>query len=207
MMPGGWIIAGAVLVGLLLIVGGGRLRRRFGLGAGRTIALDNVLLTSHRLGLTGRPDRLIKGGGTIIPEEWKSSRAVWPKHWAQMGVYFLLIEDQLEVRPPHGFIVCGNGTRHRIENTAELRAWVLELAGQIRAARAAVIVSEVPRPPVVSAGLCVRHFRYNPLYFGIRTAPVETSSTFRADARISTKRAGRRLPRSDFHGVRRGNHR
>jgi CRISPR-associated exonuclease Cas4 len=65
---------------------------------------------------------------------------VWPNHRAQLGVYFLLIEDQLEVRPPHGFIVCGDGTRHRIENTEELRAWVIDLAGQIRAARAAVTV-------------------------------------------------------------------
>jgi hypothetical protein len=37
-----------------------------------------------------------------------------------------------------GVIVCGDGTRHRVENTDELRAWVLDLAGQIRAARAAV---------------------------------------------------------------------
>ena len=57
-------------------------------------------------------------------------------HRAQLGVYFLLIEDQLGVRPTHGFIVCGDGTRHRVENDDELRAWVLELAGQIRAARA-----------------------------------------------------------------------
>jgi CRISPR-associated exonuclease Cas4 len=36
--------------------------------------------------------------------------------------------------------VLGDGTRHRIENTSELRAYVLELAGQIRAARAVVTV-------------------------------------------------------------------
>ena len=45
-----------------------------------------------------------------------------------------LVEEELRIRPTHGFIVCGDGTRHRIENTTELRAWVLELAGQIRAA-------------------------------------------------------------------------
>ena len=61
-----------------------------------------------------------------------------PWHRAQMGVYFLLVEEELRIRPSHGFIVCGDGTRHRVENTEELRAWVLELAGQIRAARAAV---------------------------------------------------------------------
>jgi hypothetical protein len=60
-------------------------------------------------------------------------------------VYFALIEDQLGVRPPHGFLVGGDGSRHRIENTAELRAWVLDLAGRIRAARA-----DVAKPITVS---------------------------------------------------------
>jgi CRISPR-associated exonuclease Cas4 len=55
-----------------------------------------------------------------------------------MGVYFLLVEEELRIRPTHGFVVLGDGTRHRIENTGKLRALVLELAGPIRAARAAV---------------------------------------------------------------------
>ncbi len=45
---------------------------RRGLGIGKTVSLDRVTLTSRRMGLTGRPDRLIKTDGTIIPEEWKS---------------------------------------------------------------------------------------------------------------------------------------
>ena len=57
-----------------------------------------------------------------------------------MGCYFLLVEEELQIRPTHGFMVCGDGTRHRIENDERLRAWVLDLAGQIRAARAAVTV-------------------------------------------------------------------
>ena len=78
-VPAWWIIAGAVLalvVGLLLVLAARGLRRRQGLGAGRTVALDNVTLTSRRYGLTGRPDRLIREGDTIIPEEWSSTRAV-----------------------------------------------------------------------------------------------------------------------------------
>jgi CRISPR/Cas system-associated exonuclease Cas4 (RecB family) len=132
------LAAAALLVlalGLLLILGGRGMRQRRGLSGGRTVSLDRVTLTSFRLGLTGRPDRLIKADGTIIPEEWKSARVLRPWHRAQMGVYFLLIEEELRIRPPHGFVVCGDGTRHRVENTEELRAWVLALAGQIRAAR------------------------------------------------------------------------
>jgi CRISPR-associated exonuclease Cas4 len=137
-LPPGWIgtaVVLALLAGILLVLAGRRLRERFGLGGGRTVSLDRVTLTSRRLGLTGRPDRLVKGGGTIIPEEWKSSRTLRPWHRAQLGAYFLLIEEQLRIRPSHGFIVCGDGTRHKIDNTEELRTWVLEVADQIREAR------------------------------------------------------------------------
>lgn len=100
------------------------MRQRRGLGGGKTVSLDRVTLTSRRLGLTGRPDRLIKTDGTIIPEEWKSSRSVWPNHKAQLGCYFLLIEENLRIRPTHDFIVLGDGTRNRIDNAgaAELGA-------------------------------------------------------------------------------------
>jgi CRISPR-associated exonuclease Cas4 len=140
-IPAGWLIAGAVLavlLGLVLLLTGRGMRRRRGLGGGKTLSLDRVTLTSRRLALTGRPDRLIRTGGTVIIEEWKSARQVRPWHRAQMGVYFLLAEERFRVKPSHGFIVCGDDTRHRIDNTDELRAWVLGMAGQIRAARAAV---------------------------------------------------------------------
>jgi CRISPR-associated exonuclease Cas4 len=138
MTPTAWIAAGvvlAVLLGLLLILNGKGMRRPRGLGAGRTLALDNSTFISRRYQLAGRPDRLVSEGGALVPEEWKSSHTVRPWHRAQLGVYFLLIEEELRIRPPHGFIVCGDGTRHLVENTEDLRAWVLEVADQIRAAR------------------------------------------------------------------------
>jgi CRISPR-associated exonuclease Cas4 len=61
-----------------------------------------------------------------------------------MGVYFALAEERFRVKPSHGFIVCGDGTRHRIENDEALRAWVLEMAAQIRQSRA-----NVDRPIIV----------------------------------------------------------
>ena len=145
-----WIALGAflaLLLGLWLVLAGRGIRQRRGLGGGKTVSLDRVTLTSRRLGLTGRPDRLIKTEGTVWPEEWKSSPHPRPWHRVQLGTYFLLIEEQLRIRPPYGFIVCGDGTRHRIDNTDDLRAWVLDLAGQIRAARAAV-TQPIPVRPV-----------------------------------------------------------
>jgi CRISPR-associated exonuclease Cas4 len=138
-LPAGWVAMAAVLallLGLWLMWAGRAMRRQRGLGGGKTVSLDRVTLTSRRLGLTGRPDRLIKTEGTVIIEEWKSSGQCRPWHRAQMGVYFALVEDQLGIRPPHGFVVCGDGTRHRVENSEELRAWVLDMAGEIRKLRA-----------------------------------------------------------------------
>ena len=148
-LPAGWMAVAALLgllLGLWLMLAGRSIRQRRGLAGGTTVSLDRLVLTSRRLGLTGRPDRLVKGGGTIIPEEWKSSLKVMPSHRAQMGVYFALIEEELRIRPPHGFIVCGDGTRHQIDNTPELRAWVLGISDQIRAARAAVTVPIAVNP-------------------------------------------------------------
>ena len=153
-LPAWWIAVAAVLallLGLWLMLAGHSMRQRRGLGVGKTVSFDRITLTSHRLRLTGRPDRLIKADGTILVEEWKSSRRVHSSHRAQMAVYFLLDEEELRIRPTHGFIVLGDGTRERIDNTPELRAWVLDLSGQIRAARAAV---NEPIPVNPTAGQC-----------------------------------------------------
>jgi CRISPR-associated exonuclease Cas4 len=68
-----------------------------------------------------------------------------------MGCYFLLIEEELRIRPTHGFIVCSDGARHRVEDDAGLRAWVLDLLAQIRAATAEV-TRQIPVNP--SPGQC-----------------------------------------------------
>jgi len=68
-----------------------------------------------------------------------------------MCVYFLLIEEQLSVRPPNGVVVLGDGSRHRIENEADLRDCVFGWARQVRAARAAVAV---PIPVNPKPGQC-----------------------------------------------------
>ena len=93
-------------------------------------------------------NHLIMMLGEVVRQLWKSSRRLWPEHRAQMGVYLLLVEEELRVRPSHGVIVLGDGSRHMIENDDALRAWVLDLAGQIRAARAVVDqpIQVTPRP-------------------------------------------------------------
>lgn len=147
----GLLVAFCLWLVLALIQGGREVRRREGLSAGRTVSLDRVTLRSERLRLIGRPDRIVRACGEVIPEEWKSGRTLRPSHKAQLGVYFLLIEDQWNVVPTHGFIVLGDGSRHRIANDATLRTETLRLVEGVRAARRAV---ERPIPVDPPAGKC-----------------------------------------------------
>jgi len=123
------------LLGVLVVILAGRGRGKRGLGVGETVALDDVTLYSKQLQLVGRPDRIVRDGELVIPEEWKSSKRVRDSHKLQLGTYFLLIEDLYEVRPPHGFVVLGDGSRVRAENTEALRSDVLKIAAKIRELR------------------------------------------------------------------------
>ncbi|WP_169979817.1 CRISPR-associated protein Cas4 [Tautonia rosea] len=148
--PEFWLLALAIL----LMIASSRLRRTgqgargdAGLSEAETVSLDGFTMTSRRYGLRGRPDRLIRSGSCILPEEWKSSRQLHPWHLAQLGTYFILIEEHYGVRPPCGFVVLGDGTRHRVANTEELREQVLAIAGRIREAR-----QDIQRPIAVRPG-------------------------------------------------------
>ena len=138
-------IALAVL-GLALLIHAIRTRWARGFISGKTVTLDNVTLFSKEHLLVGRPDRIVKRGEELIPEEWKSSKKVQPWHIAQLGTYFILIEEHYGVRPRFGVIVTGDGKRKRISNSDELRARVLDVARQVRAARHQVEVELAASP-------------------------------------------------------------
>src|SRR4051794_6154323 len=122
-----------LLVGGLLIWWAVRSREERGLGSGETVALDDLVLYSERLGLVGRPDRIERQGEFLIPGELKpSAKRVYPGHRLQLGAYFLLIEEEFGVRPPYGVVVIRDGERVEVENTEALRAEVLAIAEKIR---------------------------------------------------------------------------
>ncbi len=137
------LVLALLAVGAVLIWWAVRSRKRRGLGSGETVALDDVTLFSERLMLVGRPDRIIKKGKIHIPEEWKSSKQMNHGHELQLGTYFLLIEEEYGERPPHGFVVLGDGSRVQVKNTEQLRSEVLSIAKNIRESRAR-IDDEIP---------------------------------------------------------------
>src|SRR3954466_13279868 len=130
------LLGGALLLfvlGLLLVVLAMRGRRAQGLSSGETIALDDVTLFSERYRLAGRPDRIVRQDGSLIPEEWKpSAKRLYPGHRLQLGAHFLLIEDEFGVRPPYGVVVIRDGKRIEVENSEALRFEVLSIAEKIR---------------------------------------------------------------------------
>ena len=142
------------LLGLFLVVISKRGRAARGLGVGPTVALDDVTLFSERFKLVGRPDRIVRHGETLIPEEWKSAKRVSDGHKLQLGVYFLLIEEKYGVRPPFGVVVLGDGSRVEVKNTEALRSKVLSIAEAIREHRAK-LSEEIPvRQPAQKCRVC-----------------------------------------------------
>jgi CRISPR-associated exonuclease Cas4 len=142
------------LLGLILVVLSKRGRWLRGLGSGETFALDNVTLFSERLRLVGRPDRIVRDGGHLIPEEWKSSKKVSHGHRLQLGAYFLLIEEEYGKRPPFGVVVLGDGSRVEVENSDELRSEVLVIVEKIRERRPAISDEIAVRQPAWKCRMC-----------------------------------------------------
>ena len=122
---------------LLALIGIYRLIRAWRLRAIEVLSRDQTLLSSPSLGLSGRPDRLIRlKNGAVIPVEKKSSKRLYDSHRVQMGAYLFLVEEAYGVRPPFGIMVLGDSRETTIPNTARLRRWTLKIADDIRAQRA-----------------------------------------------------------------------
>ncbi|MFO0888220.1 MAG: Dna2/Cas4 domain-containing protein [Isosphaeraceae bacterium] len=145
----------ALILGALLCWWALKIRKNRGLGGGETVALDDLFLVSERLKLVGRPDRIVRQGEDLIPEEWKpSARRIYQGHRLQVISYCLLVEEKFGVRPPFGVVVLAGGKRVEVENSEELRAEVLTIAERIREHRRD-ISREIPvRQPAAKCRAC-----------------------------------------------------
>jgi CRISPR-associated protein Cas4 len=96
-------------------------------------------MTSHRYGLSGRPDELRRSrDGRIVPVEIKSSRppsgggSSYPSHLVQLYVYCLLVEEKYGTPPPYGLLIYGDGVAREVPWTGEARASVLSWVEQMQ---------------------------------------------------------------------------
>lgn len=94
-------------------------------------------LYSQALGLTGKPDYLLRDPqGNLIPVEVKSGNAPrqgrpYKAHSLQLAVYFALVEDVLDCPAPYGLIRYRNRTL-QVSNSAALRAELLDRLAHMR---------------------------------------------------------------------------
>jgi CRISPR-associated exonuclease Cas4 len=121
-------------------------RRLGGLPDGDLIYADNLpedcpVLVSHRYGLKGKPDALVRTkSGELIPVERKKTRA--PKHrpydgdLIQAAAYCVLVEEEYGRIPP--FMRIQYADRSFDEPyTPRHKQWVQEVSARLRAARSA----------------------------------------------------------------------
>jgi CRISPR-associated exonuclease Cas4 len=139
----------AILLALLacvLLWFAARQRKAAGLPGGRIIYTDTTNwgavekpLYAADIGLTGKPDYLVKHGSSFIPVEVKSShpgRAPYDSHIYQLAAYCILVEHSFGQRPPYGILHYSDGNRssrtYAIDFTPSLEAAVLDSIAEIQ---------------------------------------------------------------------------
>ena len=86
------------------------------------------------IGLTGKPDYLIKKGDQIIPAEVKSSwapRSPYDRHILQLAAYCVLVNSTYGQRPPYG-LLCYKNRTFKVKFTFDLEERLLETIDIIR---------------------------------------------------------------------------
>jgi CRISPR-associated exonuclease Cas4 len=102
--------ATAMVLAILLFWLSARSRRKTGIPAGEVFYQDLVgqpfpamALRSAKLGISGKPDCLIRTADGVVPVELKKSKRppargeVYPNHMIQNLAYCALVEDQMKV--------------------------------------------------------------------------------------------------------------
>ena len=132
-----------ILIFLALILFGisRLLAKRTGIPDGRIIYSDPGVwkkalkpLYDAGIGLTGRPDYLIKKGNQIIPVEVKSSwapRSPYDSHILQLAAYCVLVKSTYGQCPPYGLLRYKNRT-FKVKFTSDLEERALEIIDIIR---------------------------------------------------------------------------
>ena len=80
-------------------------------------------LRSPKLGISGKPDSLIRPSDGIMTVELKKSKRppargeVYPNHMIQNLAYCALVEEQLRERVPYGLVIYAGQQVRRVEFT------------------------------------------------------------------------------------------
>ncbi len=92
------------------------------------------ILKSVELGITGKPDMIIRKGKDIIPYEYKSTNASSPRdgHLYQMFAYFAILEENYPgLSIPYGVLKYREAA-FRVHNSAENRRKLISILDEMR---------------------------------------------------------------------------
>jgi CRISPR-associated exonuclease Cas4 len=130
----------AVIAVFLFLVSASR-RKEAGLPGGQVVYTDTRAwgpvekpLYDAELGLTGKPDYIIKQNGHLIPVEVKTGRtpeAPYDSHIFQLAAYCHLIDKAYGKRPTHG-IIHYPARDFAVDYTRELESALLDLIADLR---------------------------------------------------------------------------
>jgi CRISPR-associated exonuclease Cas4 len=123
-------------------------RRRIGIPAGALVyqdlpgqPFDGKPLRSHTLGISGKPDCLIRTVTGIVPVELKNASKppargeVYPSHMIQALAYCALVEDQIKIPAPYALVIYAGQQVRPVEFNEQRRRWPLDTIRQIELAR------------------------------------------------------------------------
>lgn len=130
-----------ILLALLVLLWSARFKRRMGLPPGQIVYADaenwkkpHKPLYDSSLGLTGKPDYLIRTEDVTIPVEVKSTWAPYSpydSHIMQLAAYCFLVEHTTGIRPPYGLLRYHNRT-FKIRYGEQLETDLIEIIHTIR---------------------------------------------------------------------------
>ena len=106
---------------------------------------------SSSLGLSSKPDALLKSGRDIIPVDIQPlTNKVRDRHVIPVFVHLRLIEEEERIRPPHGVLIMGKKKRRvEIKNSPEKQRWLDSILDEMRS-----IIDGVPAVPAPAKLKC-----------------------------------------------------
>ncbi len=136
------------VLALVLFLLAAQSRKRIGIPAGALFYQDlpgqpfyGKPLRSHTLGISGKPDCLIRTAEGIVPVELKNASKppargeVYPSHIIQAVAYCALVEDQMKISARYALVIYAGHQVRRVEFTDQRRRWLLDTIRQVQVAR------------------------------------------------------------------------
>lgn len=143
------LAATLVVFAIVLFLLAARSRKKTGIPAGEVFYQDlpgqpffGKPLCSDALGISGKPDCLVRTADGTVPVELKNSSrppapgGVYANHMIQALAYCALVEDRMKVRVPYALVIYAGQQVRKVEFTQARRQWLLQTVDEVQAARA-----------------------------------------------------------------------